>query len=150
MNIEFFVPEKSDIQSLYEIECRAHAYPWSHHLLSSNFGQRYVNGGIKHQQQVIGFYIADLLLDESTLMNICIDPRWQRHGFGQLLLEHYLQQTAERGCMQWWLEVRASNIAAQTLYEKKGFHQVGVRKNYYQNGNVSEDAFVMHKYGIDD
>ena len=108
------------------------AYPWSHHLLSSNFGQRYVNGAIRHQQQVIGFYIADMLLDESTLMNICIDPRWQRHGFGQLL-EHYLQQTAERGCIQWWLEVRASkNVAAQTLMRKR-FHQVGVRKNYYQN-----------------
>jgi [ribosomal protein S18]-alanine N-acetyltransferase len=48
------------------------------------------------------------------------------------------------------LEVRASNTAAQNLYEKNGFHQVGVRKNYYQNSNVSEDALVMHKYGFDD
>ncbi len=146
MKIEFIVPDKTHLQALFDIECRAHQYPWSHHLLSSNFGNRYFNGAILYQQQIIGFYIADLLLDESTLLNICIDPAWQGHGFGQQLLEHYLQQTAARGCMQWWLEVRASNITAQNLYQKMGYHEVGLRKNYYQNGNVSEDAFVMQRF----
>ena len=145
MNIEFFVPEKSDIQSLYEIECRAHAYPWSHHLLSSNFGQRYVNGAIRHQQQVIGFYIADMLLDESTLMNICVDPAWQGHGYGKLLLNHYLTQTTTQGCTQWWLEVRLSNTTAQNLYLQLGYQQAGVRKNYYKSGDHHEDALVMQR-----
>lgn len=40
-----------------------------------------------------------------------------------------------------YLEVRASNIAAVTLYEHAGFKEVGQRKNYYDNPR--EDARLM-------
>ncbi|NCB60972.1 MAG: ribosomal-protein-alanine N-acetyltransferase [Gammaproteobacteria bacterium] len=145
MNIEFIIPDSTHLPALYDIECQAHPYPWSYQLLASNFGERYCNGALRCQQQLIGFYIADVLLDESTLMNICIDPAWQGQGLGQQLLTHYLQQTAARGCTQWWLEVRASNLTAQNLYRKAGFREVGVRKNYYRSGEVSEDALVMQR-----
>jgi ribosomal-protein-alanine acetyltransferase len=145
MNIEFLVPNKTHLQALYDIECRAHPYPWSYHLLGSNFGDRYCNGVMLYQQKLIGFYIADLLLDESTLLNICIDPAWQGRGLGQQLMTHYLQQTAAKGCTQWWLEVRVSNTTAQNLYRKLNYHEVGVRRNYYQNGAASEDALVLQR-----
>ncbi len=145
MNNEFSIPDSTHLPALYDIECQAHPYPWSYQLLASNFGERYCNGALRCQQQLIGFYIADVLLDESTLMNICIDPAWQGQGLGQQLLTHYLQQTAARGCTQWWLEVRASNLTAQNLYRKAGFREVGVRKNYYRSGEVSEDALVMQR-----
>jgi ribosomal-protein-alanine N-acetyltransferase len=45
------------------------------------------------------------------------------------------------GCTQFWLEVRASNSAARSLYEKLGFEVLGVRKNYYERPR--EDALVM-------
>ena len=41
------------------------------------------------------------------------------------------------------LEVRSSNIAAITLYEKFGFEKVGIRKNYYTHNNKTEDAILM-------
>ena len=41
------------------------------------------------------------------------------------------------------LEVRQSNIAAQGLYRKYGFEEIGVRKRYYSDNN--EDAVIMTK-----
>jgi ribosomal-protein-alanine N-acetyltransferase len=39
------------------------------------------------------------------------------------------------------LEVRASNIAAQSLYSKYGFTRVGLRRRYYTDNK--EDAVLM-------
>jgi len=39
------------------------------------------------------------------------------------------------------LEVRASNLPAQRLYEKYGFRRAGVRRRYYSDNN--EDALIM-------
>ena len=93
----------------------------------------------------MAFTFADSLLDESTLMNICVDPAWQGHGYGKLLLNHYLMQTTTQGCTQWWLEVRRSNTTAQNLYLQLGYQQAGVRKNYYKSGDHHEDALVMQR-----
>jgi ribosomal-protein-alanine N-acetyltransferase len=46
------------------------------------------------------------------------------------------------------LEVRPSNIAAVTLYQKLGYEQIGIRKNYYPADpqlGIREDALVMAK-----
>ena len=42
-----------------------------------------------------------------------------------------------------FLEVRPSNLAARSLYEKIGFTMLGLRRGYYRN--PSEDAIVMGK-----
>ena len=46
---------------------------------------------------------------------------------------------------QWlWLEVRASNVRAQQIYESHGYRRVGQRKGYYPASNgLREDAVVM-------
>ena len=45
-----------------------------------------------------------------------------------------------------FLEVRENNTAARKLYEKTGFVEVGMRKNYYSN--PTENA-VLYKMEID-
>lgn len=39
------------------------------------------------------------------------------------------------------LEVRVDNARAQRLYQRFGFEPIGLRRGYYQPGNV--DALVM-------
>jgi ribosomal-protein-alanine N-acetyltransferase len=39
------------------------------------------------------------------------------------------------------LEVRVSNVAAQSLYQKYGFAKVGLRPHYYRDRG--EDALIM-------
>ena len=45
------------------------------------------------------------------------------------------------GGLEMWLEVRASNAGARTLYDARGFAAMGVRKRYYQAPR--EDAIVL-------
>ncbi|MGL4207450.1 MAG: ribosomal protein S18-alanine N-acetyltransferase, partial [Aeromonadaceae bacterium] len=135
--------EATDLPAMLEVEQLAHPYPWSEAVLASSFGERYRNLGLWHGSLLVGFSIADLLLDESTLHNICLRPDYRGRGWGRLLLEHYLTLTHEQGCRQWWLEVRRSNLLAQQLYLRAGYQQVGVRKGYYQTHSGTEDALVM-------
>ena len=130
---------------MWPIECAAHRFPWSESLLASSFGERYLCVGLWSAAQLLGFYVADWLLDESTLHNICVDPHYQRLGYGALLLNDYLQRSAALGCQTWWLEVRNSNVGAIALYQRYGYHQVGCRKGYYRSDDGVEDALVLSR-----
>ena len=39
--------------------------------------------------------------------------------------------------------MRKSNLSAIQLYEKNGFNEIGIRNNYYQNRDGTEDAILM-------
>lgn len=130
------------------IERAAYAHPWSEGLLASCFGERHLGGAACWQGQLVGYYLADWLLDESTLMNLCLLPEYRGRGWGRALLEHYLAHSAGLGCSCWWLEVRRSNVGAQRLYLAAGYRQVGCRKHYYPAGAGREDALVMCRGAI--
>jgi ribosomal-protein-alanine N-acetyltransferase len=57
------------------------------------------------------------------------------------LLHAYLERCLEKSCDTFYLEVRASNSAAISLYEKVGFRPYGRRKRYYSH--PTEDAILM-------
>lgn len=143
--LEFRPLSDADVAVMLPVEQRAHPYPWSVNILSASFGDRYRNVGAWSEGRLVGFYIADFLLDESTLHNLCIDPDYQGRGWGRELLAHYLQQTALAGCCCWWLEVRQSNFRARQLYLQSGYQQLGVRKGYYRTDTGHEDACVMRR-----
>jgi ribosomal-protein-alanine N-acetyltransferase len=54
-----------------------------------------------------------------------------------------LEHATELGIARCLLEVRASNLAAQGLYQSLGFMSDGRRKNYYPKGSGREDALLM-------
>lgn len=139
------IPTLDDLDALYAVEQVSHPYPWSQSQLASCFGDRYLQGALMFEQQFIGFYCADYLLGESTLMNICVDPSQRGHHYGRLLLQDYLNRSQALGATDWFLEVRANNRVAQQLYASIGYFESGRRKNYYQAGDAREDAIVMHK-----
>ena len=62
-------------------------------------------------------------------------------GIARKLLKQLLEEAKKQNLHRIYLEVRASNIAAVTLYEHAGFKEVGQRKNYYDNPR--EDAILM-------
>lgn len=110
---------------------------------ASNQGDRYLNFKLSIGQEMAGFAITQIVLDEATLFNIAIDPQYQRQGYGRLLLEHLIEQLEERNIVTLWLEVRASNARAIALYESLGFNEVSVRRNDYPSANGREDAIMM-------
>ena len=59
------------------------------------------------------------------------------------MLAVLLECAAARGVSSVFLEVRESNGAARRLYGKLGFHEAGIRKNFYEKPR--EHAVIMWK-----
>ena len=83
-------------------------------------------------------------MDEVHLLNITVAPSQQRQGWARFLLDALALWSRGQGAQWLWLEVRASNVPARSLYTRYGFAQVGLRRGYYPAGGVQrEDAVVM-------
>ncbi len=134
---------KQDSDSIYAIEIAANPFPWTLKTLQSCIGGRYITRQIKINKQAVGFYVGDLVIDELTLMEICVHPDFQGQGLGQILLNDFLAKAKENKVVTCHLEVRAKNTAAQMLYMKNGFIQVHRRTGYYPAAMGYEDALVM-------
>jgi ribosomal-protein-alanine N-acetyltransferase len=80
---------------------------------------------------------------EAYVQTIAVAPGAQRHGIGPALLKVLIDETRQRGIDHLDLEVRADNDAARRLYERHGFVEIAVRRNYYQPSGT--DAIVMRK-----
>ena len=81
---------------------------------------------------------------------MAVHPSQQGKGIGYKLLDESIS-LLKNDPVQIFLEVRESNTAAIGLYEKSGFHQIDLRKNYYPNtGGTKEHAVIMVKSCTDD
>jgi ribosomal-protein-alanine N-acetyltransferase len=92
---------------------------------------------------MLGYAVLMLAVDEAELLDIAIDGRYQRHGWGRKLLEEMMALARRQDMRRMVLEVRASNAAAIGLYRKAGFADIGLRRDYYPAQNGREDAILM-------
>lgn len=132
-----------DLSAAFLIEKQCHDYPWTEKTFYSNQGERYLNLKLSVGDTLAGFAITQVVMDEATLFNIAISPDFQRCGYGEALLKYLIDALRDRDVVTLWLEVRASNLKAISLYEKMAFNQVTVRKNYYPANGGREDAVIM-------
>ncbi len=84
---------------------------------------------------------------EAHISTIAVHPHLRRKGIGQLILMAMIEKARSLGVDHITLEVRASNLVAQSLYRKYGFQVVGRKRRYYSDNN--EDAVVMAAQDID-
>lgn len=90
--------------------------------------------------KIVGYVVASVRGKEGHVISIAVHPDQRRKGIGEGLLKAVLKILLERMVSSIILEVRRSNKAAISLYEKMGFRIEGVAKGYYSDG---EDAFIM-------
>ncbi|MGL6001953.1 MAG: ribosomal protein S18-alanine N-acetyltransferase [Plesiomonas sp.] len=143
MSVQITTLEADEWPLAYAIEVAAHAFPWSEKTFQDNFGERYINVKLLKDGQLVGFAITQVILDEATLFNIAIAPQWQGQGLGLQLLRHLGELLATQDVLTLWLEVRESNLRARALYEREGFNEVTVRRNYYPCAQGRENAVIM-------
>lgn len=79
-----------------------------------------------------GFLVALCPTDEWEVESVVVDQPVRRRGIGALLLEDLVRRAVEESASAVVLEARESNHPARQLYEKIGFEQVAMRKDYYQ------------------
>ena len=97
----------------------------------------------EEEGNVWGYVGSQTVMDETDMMNIAVHPEHRKQGIAATLVNNLVDALKTRGSHSLMLEVRASNDPARKLYDKLGFQQVGLRKNYYRN--PKEDACILRK-----
>ncbi len=90
---------------------------------------------------LLGYVGCWALFDTVHLVTIGVDPRYQRQGLGEVLVQQVLDLAHEIGAPEVTLECRESNARARALYGKYGFAQAGRRPRYYSD--THEAALIM-------
>jgi ribosomal-protein-alanine N-acetyltransferase len=92
---------------------------------------------------VAAFCAFWLVAEQVHINNLAVLPDLRGRGLGTYLLEGIIAEAVHLGAEMLTLEVRHSNEAARRLYQRAGFFQDGLRKNYYTN--PVEDALILSR-----
>ena len=132
-----------DLVAVKQIEDAAYVFPWSETIFRDCLSVGYPSWVMELQGEVIGYSVLQHVVDESHILNICVQPKLQGHGYGRAMLHFILAQARASKTKSVFLEVRPSNIAAIELYESEGFNEIGCRKDYYPSVTGREDALLF-------
>lgn len=133
----------ADLPRVLEIERESFRTPWPAdaytHELTENRLATYIVARV--DDRLVGYGGMWVILDEAHITTIAVAPALRGQHIGERLVLGLIDAALERGARWMTLEVRQSNLAAQTLYRKYGFREIGTRKAYYSDNR--EDAVVM-------
>lgn len=133
---------EQNLERIYELEINNSYNPWTKKMFMDEFANKSSFLKIANfQNNIIGFIIYRINIDEAEIMNLVIDAHCRNNGFGEKLLLYAVEDIKLLCANKIFLEVRDSNKAAIKLYTKNGFKKYNIRKNYY----TVEDALLMKK-----
>ena len=142
VRFEKLTPEYLD--ALLDVEFSAYSHPWTRGNFTDALASGYQAQVLMAGDHLLGYFVAMMGVDEVHLLNITVTPEFQRQGWARVLLDALALWSRGRGAQWLWLEVRASNLRAQHIYQVHGFRRVGERKRYYPaDQGQREDAVVM-------
>lgn len=136
--------DDSDLMAVLAIENSNYNFPWSENIFKDCLRALNYTCWVCEEpdDKVIGYCIVSVAVGEAHIMNLCVDPSVQGLGAGRKMLEYMLRQLGAKA-EKVFLEVRPSNHKAIRLYKSLGFHEIGVRKDYYPSANGREDALML-------
>ena len=143
MNVE-------DVPAAHEIDKLSFTLPWPERSfrfeVTSNPASRCWVAEL--DGRLVGMLVLWKIVDEAHIATLATHPEFRRQGIAEQLLVAALEIAYVEGARSALLEVRVGNIAAQTLYRKFGFEEVGRRERYYKDNN--EDAILMTLHRLPD
>ena len=141
-NLEIREFNINDIEELYEVELTSFTDPWSKESFKDELNNEiahYLVGSINNK--VVAYIGAWFILDEAHITNVAVKSDFRRQKIAKQLITAFIVLAKKHQITRITLEVRASNIPAQSLYQQFGFEKQGLRKRYYADNN--EDAIIM-------
>jgi ribosomal-protein-alanine N-acetyltransferase len=144
---------QEDLPEVLAIEVASFSLPWTEDMFANELAAGTAAGTLvahlpaaEAQPPVVGYICVWLVSDELHINNLAVHPRWRKRGIASELLRSALEHGRRGGARAAFLEVRASNVAAQSLYRQFRFEPVGIRTRYYTH--PVEDAVVMGRIGL--
>lgn len=135
--------EERHIKDIAKLEALCFSEPWSEEgiLEAYRLGTKFFIA--ENSKQLMGYIGIKAVIDEGYITNVAVYPQYRGIGVATALINKVFDFAKEKGLSFVSLEVRASNTAAVSLYEKTGFKEEGRRKDFYRLPR--EDALIMTK-----
>lgn len=132
------------VDAWLKIEESAYSHPWTRGNFLDSLSSGYHCQGLWGGTVLLGYMVAMSGVEETHLLNLTVARDHQGQGWAKLMLDALSLWSRGQGARWLWLEVRASNARALSVYAAYGFRRVGDRKNYYPFASGKrEDAIVM-------
>lgn len=134
--------QREDIPRIMEIERKCFATPWHESAYLTELTNRSAYYAVARMDgKIVGYTGMWIIMDESHITTIGVDPDYRGKKIGEQLLIALLDEAQRRHARRSTLEVRETNFVAQNLYRKYGFVPAAIRRGYYTDNN--ENAIVM-------
>ena len=132
----------SDLDAVMNVELACYDSPWSLDMFREELFEEmsWRRVAVGPETRVVGFLIGRCYADLWHVMNLAVAPAVRGRGVGGRLLDEFLGAADEQS-VGVLLEVRPTNGEAISLYSRRGFAIMGVRRGYYTDNH--EDALVM-------
>lgn len=136
--------QNCDLDSIVKMEKEYFADSWSENSVKLQIENHKIIV-IKFGEIILGYCIFMIAADEGEILRIATLKNMRKGGVGKKLLTSVIYEMKESGVGEVFLEVRAGNESAISLYKSIGFEEIGIRKGYYKDNG--EDA-VLYKLEI--
>jgi len=134
---------ESDLDKVLAIEEISYEFPWTQGIFQDCLRNQYFSTLYIKYEKIIAYSVAQFVVDECHLLNLVVSQTERRTGIGEKLVRYLMNQARQKDMGSIFLEVRASNSAAIHLYDKLGFNEIGLRRDYYPDTDGREDALVL-------
>ncbi len=135
----------ADLKAVQVIEQESFHDSWAFESWLAELNSSIANYIVLEKEGIIkGFAGFWLIAGEAQVTRVAVAKDERGKGLGRILTEALVGAAWQEGAEAVTLEVRKSNIAAQTVYIKTGFTVSGVRPHYYEDNQ--EDAIIMWLY----
>ena len=136
---------RGDLDAVMAIERRVFQQPWTRAFFEKELATSFATlraavEPLGDADLLIGYSVYWRVTDEVHLLNVAVHPERQHLGIGRILVNALMGESRTLGARVIFLEVRAGNVAARSLYARLGFRELGIRRAYYGPG---QDAIVM-------
>lgn len=139
--------EEADLDSVAEIEKEIFSLPWSRNAFADSLkSENTLYVVAEDDGEVKGYCGMYLSFEEGNITNVAVSPTYRRHQVAYNMLNYIFEKAKEKGITDAFLEVRETNVPAINLYERLGFEEAGIRKNFYEK--PTENALIMWKHNL--
>lgn len=134
---------EADLDAVLAIEQAVYTHPWTRANFADSLRAGYQCSTWRLGGELVGYFVLLAAAGEAHLLNLSIAEGRQRRGHGAALLREAMRVARENDARQIFLEVRPSNLAGKSLYQRFGFRKIALRRGYYPAQGGREDALVL-------
>ena len=124
---------EGDIKQVAAIEKEIFSLPWSEKSFLDSL-----------KNEIVAYCGAYISFEEADISNVAVKENFRRKNVAENMLNKLFYECGKKGVSDITLEVRETNVPAISLYEKLGFEEAGIRKNFYEK--PVENALIMWKH----